>query len=323
MLVGVADGAQRNVGGWIAARRGRRTARAALGPLPLHSPGPLRDAFLRPGRVVDGVLGGEPVGLVGLHYRGQPVGAVAVSGGPLDPGRARLLERFAVHAAEALAGVRLCVDRAQRLAVEAERNRISVEMHDAVVQSLFAIAQSLAGCRALVERGDPEAVLELNRMQGLASRTLEQLRRSIHDMWPGELLERQFVADLREHLEDVSGLAPAPQLVVDVEGSLATLSPRVRRALYRVAQEALSNVVRHAAASRVSIRLDTSSDPVRLTIADDGCGEAGSVGAASIGQSGMRDRLAAIAGGLSIRATPGAGTCVVATVPRESACGAA
>lgn len=321
-MVGLVDPGQLMVGEWIGARRRGRPALSRLDAIPLRGGGPLVAAFARPGHPVRGTIGGRDVAMVALQYRGQPVGVLAVTGpdGCLGADGTRVLERFAVHAAEALAGVRLCVDRAQRLAVEAERNRISVEMHDAVIQSLFAINQSLAGCAGLVERGDARALAEVNRVQSLTAKTLEQLRRSIHDIWPGELLERQFVADLREHVGDLVGPGTALEVQVDVSGHLGSLSPSVRRALFRVAQESLNNVVKHAAASKAAVHLDASGDPVRLTVGDDGRGMPAGPVESSIGIAGMRARLAALAGSLDILSEAGRGTTVVASIPRESAC---
>ncbi len=321
-LVGVVDGAQATAGDWVIARARGRAVRAHLDAVALHRPGPLQAAFRRPGHASPGVLSGNEMSVVALQYRGQPIGALAVAipAGGMSPERSRLLERFSVHAAQALAGVRLCVDRAQRLAVEAERNRISVEMHDAVIQSLFAIRQSLAGCAGLVEHGDDRAVAELDRVQALTGKTLDQLRRSIHDMWPGELLERQFITDLREHASDLAGLGAPLQLEIDVSGRLGTLSPRVRRILFRVAQESLNNVFKHARATNASIHLDASGDPVRLTVTDDGCGIDPARVESSIGIAGMRARLAALSGSLEIASTPGAGTRLVAAIPRQTAC---
>jgi two-component system sensor histidine kinase UhpB len=259
-----------------------------------------------------------------LRYRDQPVGLLAVA----SPGdgrghRAALarLEHFAIHGAEAIAGVRLCVERSQRLAVEAERNRISVEMHDAVIQSLFAIVCSLDGCTRLAARGDPAAVPELERVQRLAQKTLEQLRRSIHDLWPGELLERQFVAELQEHVADLADLSGQLALEIDVAGPLTALAPEVRRGLFRVAQEALNNVLQHARAGRATVRLDARDDPVRLTVEDDGRGIPQGRPESAIGILGMRHRLAGLGGELAIGPGADGGTRVTATVPRQRACG--
>ena len=321
-IVGLVDPAQTTLGAWVGSDEAALGELAALGPLRLTT-GPISRAFAHPGRALHATLAGRQRWLLALRYREQPVGLLAV--GPAGDGPDRpaitLLEHFAVHGAEAIAGVRLCVERTQRLTVEAERNRISVEMHDAVIQSLFAIVCSLEGCARLTANGDPAAVPELERVQRLAQKTLEQLRRSIHDLWPGELLERQFVAELREHAADLADLSEQLTLEIDVTGPLTALAPDVRRGLFRVAQEALNNVLKHAHAERATVRLDATGDPVRLTIDDDGGGIAADVPQHTIGILGMRNRLLSLGGQLAIGPREGGGTRVTATVPRHPVCG--
>ncbi len=321
-VVGLVDPAQTTLGAWVGSDGVTQGEFAALGPLRMVAD-PVSRAFARPGQVVRATLAGQPRWLLALRYREQPVGllAVATTDGAADRPALTLLEHFAVHGAEAIAGVRLCVERTQRLAVEAERNRISVEMHDAVIQSLFAIVCSLDGCARLTAHGDPAAVPELERVQRLAQKTLEQLRRSIHDLWPGELLERQFVGELREHVADLADLSSQLLLEIDVTGPLTALAPDVRRGLFRVAQEALNNVLKHARARRASVRLDATDDPVRLTVEDDGCGIPAGRPEHTIGILGMRNRLASLGGRLTVGPGPGGGTLVTATVPRHPACG--
>lgn len=319
--VGLVDSAQTRVGSWLEADSSGISLVSRRPPLPLGAQ-PLARAFAFPGRAFQIRLDKAPCILVALVYREQPVGALVVEEeSPCrNAERLQLLERFSLHAAEALAGVRLCVERAQRLAIEAERNRISVEIHDAVVQSLFAMTCALEGVASKVERGEPGAAAELQRLQRVAEKTLTQLRRSIHDLWPGELLERQFVRDLREHVADFAEVAGGLELDIDVRGHLTSLTAEVRRGLFRVAQEALNNVIRHAQASRARVCLDATGDPVVLTIQDDGHGVATAHLEESLGMVGMRNRLASLNGSLEVTSAPGIGTTIRASIPRLVAC---
>ncbi len=248
-LVGLVDPGHTAVGSWLCRSRSPATVLPNMGKSLgiLHTP-LLAEAFASAGRLVEGELAGVSVAAVALQYRSHPIALIAVPPIPKGTREARLLERFSAHAAETLAGVQLCVERVQRLAVEGERNRISMDLHDAVIQSMFAINCSLEGCVRMLESGDPGLAEELLRTGQLAGKALQQLRRSIHDIWPGELLERQFATDLRDHVADLTGSAGQLGLEVDIRGDLARISGRARRVLFRVSQEALSNVIRHSGA---------------------------------------------------------------------------
>ncbi len=316
--VGLVDDAQLRVGGW---RQPGGEGMSSLPTMAIEDGGPLAKAFRQPGRVVRGELGARPVAICALAFRDQRLGLLAVDLPPQGLGKAGklALERFSARAGEALAGVRMCVDRTRRLAVEAERTRISIEMHDAVIQSLFAIACTLQGCAQAVEGRDPEQVRRLEECRRLAEKTLAQVRQSIYDLWPAELLERQFLGQLRAHLADLGTLDRPLELEWEARGHLADLSREARQALLSVAQEAVSNVVRHAQAHRVEVVLDAGSDPVRLQVSDDGCGVAQDPMRPQFGLRGMRARLAPMGGRLELTSRPGSGTTVEASIPRVMA----
>ncbi|HUY54036.1 MAG TPA: sensor histidine kinase [Candidatus Nanopelagicaceae bacterium] len=316
--VGLVDEAQGVVGNW----RGSPGETLAMDPqrfLPIADGGAAELAFSIPGRLVHTQFGESPCAIAAACYRGEPLGLLAVSIPPegLGPPLAAALERFTTHAAESLAGVRMCVDRTRRLAVEAERTRISIDMHDAVIQSLFAIGCTLEGCVQATDPGDPEQARRLDECRRLVEKTLRQVRQSIYDLWPAELLERQFLSQLRQHLAELTGSPPA--LEWEARGQLADLPGEARHTLLAVAQEALTNVVRHAGARHVRVVLDTTCDPVQLRVSDDGVGLPQDDMKPQFGIRGMRARLLRLGGRLQITSEPGLGTILHAELPRHPA----
>ena len=146
------------------------------------------------------------------------------------------------------------------------------------------------------------------------------MRQSILDVWPSALTADVFEHDLRRFV----GQFCRPnelQLDVSVRGDFATLSPRLQRSLYRVAQEALTNVVKHAGAMRAEISLQVIDGRVTLSIRDDGRGFDPEAALSRerdrehFGLKGMRDRIEALGGSCAIDSTPGHGTTVSASIP--------
>jgi two-component system sensor histidine kinase UhpB len=206
-------------------------------------------------------------------------------------------------------------------AQEAERVRVSRELHDDTGQALTLLLVRLQ----LVENmsSEPEIRRELAELRQLVGETLDGVRRLAVHLGPSVLEDLGLCAAL-EWLAD--RVRAETGLVVDVRldrGSVQA-SPEVAVAIFRVAQEALTNVVRHARATRVEIRLKVDSGALDLSITDDGTGfavdEAQARPTASVGLFGMAERIALVGGSHRIVSTPGGGTRVHASVPlREEA----
>jgi signal transduction histidine kinase len=195
------------------------------------------------------------------------------------------------------------------VAIEVERNRIARDLHDGPVQGISAAAISLEAVRLMVEQGDfPRAARTLHTLSRELSQEAVGLRQIMSDLRPPVLEQRGLIPAVRDLCTRLQGEMRVP---VDVE----TLA-------YRVVQEALSNVGKHAGASHVWVRIQADAGTLRVEIQDDGSGfdterirvflHEGKVGLAS-----MRER-AELAGGIfTIRSSPGAGTMVLATLPFE------
>lgn len=272
---------------------------------------------------VNGHLGAGRYHIFPMILRDNPVGVLLVDASDADdPARLHSLQAISGQAAVALGTTLLCIDRAQRLAVQEERNRFARELHDTVSQSLFGIVFALDGLGKLLP-GQPEAVkTELEQVKAVAESTRVQMRQSILDMWPSTLTPETFEADLRRFVEQMCR-AEDLQLAVEVRGAFSQLSPLRQRSLYRIAQEALTNVVKHAKASRADVTLEVGGSQAALSVCDDGRGFDPAAALARehnrehFGLKGIAERAAALGGAAEFQSAPGRGSAVVVRIPAE------
>jgi two-component system NarL family sensor kinase len=198
-----------------------------------------------------------------------------------------------------------------------ERNRLAREIHDTIAQDLSAITFQLEAAEAILgAQGDPErAQRSVSAALDLARKGLEEARRSVLDLRAAPLEGRTLPVALAALATEMDAGSP-PAVVFEAAPSMTPLPPAVEVGLYRIAQEALQNALRHAAASRVLLRLETSPDQIRLTVEDDGRGFAIEDATASrFGLVGMRERARLLGGTFRIESSPGAGTRITTEVP--------
>ncbi len=200
-------------------------------------------------------------------------------------------------------------------AQEEERTRIARELHDDTAQALTSVLVRLR----LLERSAEDQRLRsgLAELRDLTVETLEGVRRLAIDLRPPMLDDLGLEAAIQSHVQDFSRRW---QINVNFTSSgLGRLPPNVELVLYRIVQEALSNVAKHASASRVETRLTRKGRTLRLLVEDDGCGfdvEAAKGSRQSgLGLFGMEERLALLGGTLRVDSSPGEGTRLSAEVP--------
>jgi signal transduction histidine kinase len=186
-----------------------------------------------------------------------------------------------------------------------ERGRLAREMHDVLAHSLSALTVQLEGARLLARaRGtDPEVVDAIERSHGLARTGLDEARRAIEALRGGDMPGPDRLPALAEQFREGTDVACSLQL----EGEPRELSSEARLAVYRTAQEALTNVRRHAAADRVAMRLDHRADGTTLVVEDHGPGAPVVVGPSAgggYGLTGMRERAELLGGELRTALTP-------------------
>jgi signal transduction histidine kinase len=210
-------------------------------------------------------------------------------------------------------------------AYEDERQRIARELHDETGQTLTALILNVEMLRTAVEQGQSASVEELHRLQALAETTLEEVRKLIYDLRPTILDDLGLAAALRwyvHHQVEPRGLT------VDLRLELgeARLDPLMETAAFRIAQEALWNVVKHAAATRVDVALVLSDGQLRLRVKDNGRGfetrrRSGGSPSGGAGLGGMEERATLLGGTVRVTSTPETGTEVVAELPLPAQAG--
>jgi signal transduction histidine kinase len=207
-------------------------------------------------------------------------------------------------------------ERARQAAVLEERERLARELHDSVAQSLYAVSlHADAATRALTE-GDAEPVgSNLADIRETVQEAQADMRLLLFELRPPLLQEQGLAAALQTRLRAVEARAG---LATAFEGEDAgRLRPETEQELYRVAQEALNNVLKHAHASRATVRFDVGAGMASLEVVDDGVGfEPALRGGDGYGLPGMRERAERLGGTLRVESAPGAGTRVRVEVPR-------
>jgi signal transduction histidine kinase len=206
--------------------------------------------------------------------------------------------------------------RARQVAVLEERQRLSRELHDSVTQALYGISlYAEAGSRALRDGDVEPAATNLREISDTSHEALGEMRLLLFELRPPLLQQHGLEAALRERLQAVETRSG---LVTDflAEGN-TRLAPDQEQDLYRLAQEALNNVLKHAHASHVSVRLSVTQAATVLSVADDGVGfDASLRGIEGLGLRGMRERAERLGGTLRIQSAPGQGTRIEVEAPR-------
>ncbi|WP_198955259.1 sensor histidine kinase [Kineosporia sp. R_H_3] len=211
-------------------------------------------------------------------------------------------------------------------AQEGERTRLARDIHDGVSQRLAGLGFHLSAALSLVGQDDDAARVQLRAARELADLAGAETRAAIGDLHPPVLDDLGLEAALSSLAREAGARMGGPAVGVVVDGEVGTRLPvHAETALYRIAQEALSNAVRHAAASAVDLVLEYGSLTVTLEVRDDGRGfDAGPQAAAALrpdafGLRGMRERAELLGGVLAVTSAPGRGTRVRAQVPLRPA----
>jgi two-component system, NarL family, sensor kinase len=219
--------------------------------------------------------------------------------------------------------VSLAVERSRLRAAE-ERNRLAREIHDTIAQSLAALTMQLEAVDARAgAAGDPHLRESAARALTLSRATLEEARRSVLELRAAPLEGRSLPEALERLAAEASAGAGAPRIAVRTElgaNGAGELPTAVEVGLYRIAQQAVANLVGHARAGSALVRLIREPGRLRLRIEDDGVGfDPSSVPAGRFGLVGMSERARLLGGTLTVESAPGAGTAIDVAVPLTAA----
>jgi signal transduction histidine kinase len=227
----------------------------------------------------------------------------------------RLLVAFAQRAGLAIETARL-YEREEQIAVMQERNRLARDLHDSATQSLYGVTLHAEAAAQLLKSGQVEtAGKNLQELKGMALDALAEMRLLIYELRPSAFEAEGLVAAIQARLDAVEGRVGLQTNFV-IEGEIS-LSPPLEEGLYRIAQEALNNVIKHAHARTVTVRLTQQECLVCLEVADDGLGfdPAQACEAGCLGLRGMQERAREMGAGFEIDSRPGGGARVIVRRP--------
>ena len=249
-------------------------------------------------------------GVIGAFYLTEKLAAPDFSDEDDD-----LIGLLAAHAAIAITNARL-QEQARELSVVAERNRLALELHDAVSQKLFGLVLSAEAAGTLLDRDPAAARDQVERLQALAQDALEELRSLVFELRPVDLELDGLGGALRKHVGLV-GRLEGLEIELTIENE-PLADPARDLEVLRIAQEAIQNAVRHSEARHVTVVLRGDGKRLLLEIVDDGVGfdpAAEGIRSRRLGLTSMDERAARLGGALEIRSAAGTGTTVRLEAP--------
>ncbi|MGH9040119.1 MAG: GAF domain-containing sensor histidine kinase [Acidimicrobiia bacterium] len=268
---------------------------------------------------------------VPLVFKGDIVGAFYLTDkeGGFVPDDEDLVRVLAAHAAVVVEHARL-YEASREASISEERDRLARDLHDALTQRLFSLNLILEAASTRMAADPESARASLGQARELVDAALGELRSLIFELRPLDLETDGLFKAVAKHTELVSR-AHGLEMTVVTTGHEDKVASGVQRHLFRVVQEALSNVVRHASAGSARVEIHVAAagdryrsamaapDSVRVVVSDDGVGfdpDARAIAARRLGLTSMRERVESLGGGFEIVSAPGEGTTVAAEVPR-------
>ena len=236
--------------------------------------------------------------------------------------RRRLLDDLARQAGIAVHAVGLHAElqraRARLVAArEEERRRLRRDLHDGLGPALAAQTLKVGAARSLLRRDPDAADARLAELEGDLADALADVRRLVYNLRPPALDELGLAAAIRQAASDYAGGPDGTRIWVDAPERLPPLPAAVEVAAYRIVQEALTNVVRHARARECLVTLRLATGALEVEVVDDGAGLP-APHRSGVGLSSMQERAAELGGSCSIAAQPAGGTRVLARLPLPS-----
>jgi len=275
--------------------------------------------YLRPAVVGAGF---KSMACIPLTARGSSVGVMCVATRrerDFDEREINLLTAIGTWAGITIENARLH-RQAQRVAILEERERIGMDLHDGIIQSIYAVGLALEYARATIGDDTKQSSQKIEQaIEGL-NKTIRDIRAYILDLRPRQFVGEDLVAGLQRLVDEYRKNTLAEASMYAPSDGLVGLPTSHATALFHICQEALANVAKHSQARRVRVHLWTSKDRVLLEVADNGQGFDLRKMSVTLGHglSNMHIRARKVGGDVEITAAPGEGTTVLAWVPRRA-----
>lgn len=225
---------------------------------------------------------------------------------------------IADQAAVAVANTRLLAEVQEKAALE-QRQHLARELHDSVTQGLFSINLIARSIEVVMQREATQSEWMVDRigiLRQLTQGALAEMRELIFELRPGSLEEEGLIQAIRKHVAAVKGREMVDVVVTAEDEKIPRLKPAAEEALYRITQEALHNIVKHARASAVELTVQVRNEFLAVEIKDNGVGfDIDKVPAGHMGLGTMGERARALGGEYEVESTAGKGTTVSARVP--------
>jgi signal transduction histidine kinase len=266
----------------------------------------------------------DPVRLP-LHYQNVQVGELLLGARPgeaaFSAADRRLLSDLARQAGVAVSAVQLTADlqrSRERLvaAREEERRRLRRDLHDGLGAQLAGLTVQAGVLRRLIGEDPPAAEELAGELRQELRGAIADIRRLVQGLRPPALDELGLAGALERLAEVIGAEADGPRITVEA-GDVPALPAAVEVAVYRIVQEALTNVVRHASAGSFVVGLEVAPQTVVVTVTDDGVGLVRAPGSAGVGLSSMRERAEEMGGTATVEDAPVGGVLVRAELPRS------
>ena len=255
---------------------------------------------------------------VPMRVRGRVLGVLTLfgrEGQRFDQEEVTLLDAIADQIGVAVENG-LLYQQAEQLAVMEERSRLARDLHDSVTQSLYSLTLFAEVGRRAAEAGQVDQVSEhLKRLGEIAQQSLKEMRLLVYELRTSTLETEGLIGALQQRLDAVEKRAGVEARLVVEE--TVDLPPLVEEGLYRIAQEALNNALKHAGATVVTVRVNVTVDQADLEVSDNGSGfnPQAVAKAGGLGLISMRERAEQLDGYFSIKSQPGQGTRVIVNIP--------
>ena len=275
------------------------------------------DPFLRNQALVDAGL--AQIACFPLTSRSEVLGVLSIAltrDDPLEDIDRQLLSSIASWVGTTIENVRLNI-QGRRLAVLEERERIGMDLHDGVIQSIYAVGLTLEHARLLLEEEPAQVRTRIEQSIEDLNSTIRDLRAFIMDMRPRQLYEENLMDGLQRLVKEFQVNSLVETSLSGPSEGLENLPDPQAIALFHICQEALANIAKHANASKVEVSVWTTSDRVLMEVHDNGRGFDPEAVQLTLGHgiSNMQTRARNVGGDLDITTVPGDGTTIMAWVP--------